>query len=264
MISRLSTKAKDSKIFIGPSGRLLIVSLVTAGCSALSLLFSVSSVLYTQRLVNKEFPSLVQMNNGESAQIVFEDPDYISPTSIKAFVSNTLYHAMAQTSYGAGDAEVSMLNPNREKATPVPVKVGQENKPITQNAWLATEAMEPTFAQGFRSMLAGMTHPDVFSGKEEVLLDISRVKEPEPVDAENDEWAGKWTVDVIATLRVYRLSSGEVKAIPFNKRVTVKPIDSPTILSSDEYGELAVVLNQVQSQGLQITDMVDLKLGEVF
>jgi hypothetical protein len=207
----------------------------------------------------------VQTTSGETIEIGLKDPSYRSPEVIKSFVGDTLYHIMTMTSYGADSAEVSSLNPQRQKATPVKVKVsGASDGAITQTAWLASEALESKFADEFRAKLAEMTPPDVFTGAEEIILKIDYLKEPIPIENEKGEWLGEWTVDLVANMKVYRLGTGEVRTIPFNKRVTVRPIDAPVIHDVEKFGELAIALNASQRSGLQITNIKDIRLADSF
>ncbi|MEM6453017.1 MAG: hypothetical protein AAF703_22205 [Cyanobacteria bacterium P01_D01_bin.105] len=243
-------------------GTLPLLVMVAVGLSGASVLLTLVNLLYTRQITRKAFPTLVQMESGRTVEIGFESPNYRSPTVVKAFVSDTLYHLMTMTSYGVGSSEVSALNPNRRKATPIKVKTSNGTGAITQTAWLASEALESKFGDTFRAKLAQMTPPDVFTGREEIILKFDYVKEPVEVNDAQGNWAGTWTVDVVANLKVYRLQQGEVKSIPFNKRVTVRPITPQPIHDVEQFGELAVALNASQLSGLQITDIKDLPIAE--
>ena len=245
-------------------GQIKLYLIASAGLSFISLFLLLVNIGYTQRITAKAFPTLVQMNDGSTIEIGFKDPNYRSPEVIEAFVSETLYYLMTMTSYDMGDARVSSLDPNRKKGMPVSVKVGDGQGAITQSAWLAAESLESNFADKFRSKLAQMTPPDIFDGREEVILKFDYVKQPVEVTNANGEWAGQWHVDIIANLKVFRLGAGEVKTIPFNKRVTVRPIDTVAIHDVEQFGALATALNASQRSGLQITDIKDLKVTEVF
>ena len=106
------------------NGPLKAPILIAAFCSSLTLLLSLINLSYTRQITRKEFPSLVQLNSGETVEIGFEDPDYRSPEIITQFVTETLYYMMTMTSYGAGDGQVSALDPSRQKASPIKVKIG--------------------------------------------------------------------------------------------------------------------------------------------
>ncbi len=249
---------------VSEKGKLYLLVLATLSVSALSVLLTFLNLLYTRQITRKEFPTLVQTTSGQTIKVGFEDPAYRSPEVIQKFVADTLYYLMTMTSYGPGSAEASSLNPDRRKAAPVRVKVDNGQGSITQTAWLASEALEPNFADVFRQKLAQMTPEDVFSGREEIILKIDYIKVPEEIQDDKGQWLGKWQVDVIATLKVYRLEAGEVKTIPFNKRVTVRPLSQPNITNIEQFGDLAVALNASQLSGLQITDIKDLALVEPF
>ncbi|MGB3766574.1 MAG: hypothetical protein WA947_08440 [Phormidesmis sp.] len=263
--STLKEQNEQPRLKLTQTSKLYLFVMTAVALSGLSVFLTFVNVLYTRQITKKSFPTLVQTSSGDTIEIGFEDPSYRSPDVIQAFVADTLYHLMTMTSYGAGNAEVSSLNPDRQKAAPVKVKVGGSSTgAITQTAWLASEALESKFADEFRAKLAEMTPPDVFTGAEEIILKIDYLKEPEAVENDQGKWLGKWTVDVVANMKVYRLGSGEVKTIPFNKRVTIKPIDAPVIHDIEKFGELAVALNASQRSGLQITDIKDIRLTESF
>ena len=246
------------------NGQLKVPVLIAAFCSSLALLLSFFNLSYTRQITKKEFPSLVQLSSGETVEIGFEDPNYRSPEVITQFVTETLYYMMTMTSYGAGDGQVSALDPSRQKATPIKIKIGNTQGAIAQSAWLASEALEPKFADTFRAKLAQMTPPDVFTGAEEIILKFDYVKPPVEVNDSNGNWLGRWEVDVIANLKVFRLGSGEIRTVPFNKRVTLRPISTAHIHDVEQFGTLALALNASQRSGLQITDITDLTTAEVF
>ena len=243
-------------------GKLRLLVLGSLTVSGLSVFLVFVNILYTRALVNKPFPSLVQLSDGTTVEIDFEDPYHRSPEVIQNFVSQTLYHLMTMTSYNP-NGQLSALDPDREKAPPVKVKVGDSTGSITQQAWLASQALESNFGDTFREMLATMTPPDVFTGREEILLKINYITQPVAVMDNDDNWTGKWTVDVVGNLQNFRLGSGEAETIPFNKRITVMPTNAPIIHNVEEFGELAVALNKVQQSRLLITDMYDLDMTNV-
>lgn len=262
-LGKISTdEFNKAKVEIGDKSKLFLLVILAVGLSGLSTLLTFSNLLYTRQITRKPFPTLVQTTSGDTIEIGFESPGYRSPEIIKGFTADTLYYLMTMTSYGAGSAEVSALNPSRKKAMPIKVKTDDSQGAITQTAWLASESLEAKFADKFRQKLAQMTPPDVFTGKEEVILKIDYIKEPVEVNDEKGRWAGQWTVDVIGNLKVYRIQQGEVKSIPFNKRVTLRPVQPQTIHDVEKFGELAIALNASQRSGLQITDIKDLSLTE--
>ena len=260
---RLRDQIEKPKLALGKNGSLYLLVLVSTCLSAVSILFVFINLLYTRQITRKEFPSLVQTTSGETIEIGLEDPEYRSPETIKSFVASTLYYLMSMTSYGVGDAQISSLDPRRQKALPVKVELGNNSQgAITQTAFLASESLESNFADEFRGKLAQMTPPDVFTGVEEIILKIDYIRQPEAVNDEKDRWTGVWTVDVVGNLKVFRMSKGEIDTIPFNKRVTVRPIDTPHIHDVTQFGELAMALNASQLSGLQILDIKDLQLAE--
>lgn len=262
MRSILKERFVTPKLKVSETGKLKLLIFLSVTLSGLSCFFVFVNILYTRAIVNKPFPSLVQLESGETIKVDFKDPNHRSPEVIQDFVAETLYHLMTMTSYGEG--ELSALNPSRTKATPIKVKVSNKNGAITQQAWLASEALESKFADTFRAGLAQMTPPDVFTGAEEIILKIDYLREPDPVLDDEGEWTGRWAVDVIANLKVYRLRQGEVESIPFNKRVYVRPIKAPHIHDVEEFGTLAIALNRAQQSGLQIVDIKDLSSGDIF
>lgn len=258
--TRLRERIEQPTLALGSNGKLYLLVLLGICLSSISTLLLLVNLLYTRQITRKEFPSLVQTVGGETIEIGFEDPDYRSPEVIKGFVASTLYHLMTMTSYGIGDAEVSALNPQRQKALPIQVKLGDASGAITQTAFLASESLESSFADDFRIKLAEMTPPDVFTGQEEIILKLDYIKQPVAVNDDKGRWTGVWNVDVIGNLKVFRLNQGEVSTIAFNKRVVVRPIDAPIIHDVAEFGDLAVALNASQRSGLQILEIQDLTM----
>ena len=228
-----------------------------------SVFLSFLSLIYTNQITRKEFPSLVQTNTGETIGIEFKDPDYRSPETIKIFVNDVLSNLMFMSSHIPG-SQPSALDPNRLHAEGISVKSGNIQGQITQNAWLAAEALHPDLANTFRAELSTMTPRDVFVGLEEVLLWLDYIKEPEQVLDAQERWTKRWTVDVVGSLRVFRDGFGEVEVVPFNKRVTVRPINTPSLSNVEDFGPLAVSINQIRRSQLQIIDIQDLAVAETF
>ncbi|EDX82597.1 hypothetical protein S7335_1301 [Synechococcus sp. PCC 7335] len=257
---RLKDQIEQPKLALGKNGNLYILVLISVCLSTASILFIFINLLYTRQITRKEFPSLVQTTSGETIEIGLEDPEYRSPVTIRSYVGRTLYYLMTMTSYGVGDDQVSSLDPQRQKALPVKVDLGDDQGAITQTAFLASESLESNFADEFRQKLAQMTPPEVFTGVEEIILKLDYIRNPVPVNDEKERWTGVWTVDVVGNLKVYRLGKGEIDTIPYNKRVTVRPIDEPLIHDVTQFGELAIALNAAQRAGLQIIGMKDLQM----
>ena len=250
---------RTSPPMIIPS-RLVTLQFVLIGAS---VFFSFISLIYTRQITQKEFPSLVQTTRGETIEIGFEDPDYRSPETIKRFVNDVLSNLMFMSSHLPG-SQPSALNPDRPRAEGVRVKAGNIQGEITQNAWLAAESLEPGLANTFRAQLSQMTSRDVFTGREEVHLWLDYIKEPEKILDSRNRWTQRWTVDVIGSLKVFRKGFGEVEVIPFNKRVTVRPINAPPLSNVEDFGPLAVSINQIRQSQLQITEIADLSVAETF
>ncbi|MEM9946140.1 MAG: hypothetical protein AAF810_08765 [Cyanobacteria bacterium P01_D01_bin.36] len=236
--------------------RMALLVMISVLLSSTSVFLAFVNILYTRSITQKQFPTLVQTASGEAIEIGFEAPNYRSPETIQKFVSDTLYYLMTMTSYGPGDGQVSMLDPTRQKAPSMKIDGGE----ITQSAWLASESLEGKFADTFKQQLAEMTPKTVFQGTEEVILKFNYIEQPEPIEGKD----GYWSVDVIAELKVFKLGGqmGNITTdtVPFNKVVTVRAVNSPPVHSVEDFGDLAVALNQIQLAGLQITDIKDLSV----
>ncbi|MEM9005745.1 MAG: hypothetical protein AAGE59_19750, partial [Cyanobacteria bacterium P01_F01_bin.86] len=243
------------------TGRMYLLLLIAVVLSGFTTFLSFVNILYTRGITQKKFPTLVQTESGKTIEIGFEDSRYRSPETIKKFTTDTLYYLMTMTSFGPGDQQKSLLDPDRTKQVVPSMKVEGVGQ-ITQAAWLASESLEGRFADTFKAELAKMTPPTVFRGTEEIILKFSYVEEPKQVVDLTGQWTGDWTVDVVADLKIFKMTAQpgriDTDTIPFNKRVTVRPTSVPPITDVEEFGDLAITVHSIQQAGLQITDIKDL------
>lgn len=260
----ISKSKENIPVEVTKQNRFYSLLMILIGISSVGLFLSFLNFFYIRQIAKKPFPSLVQLSDGETIEIDFMHPNYRRPAVIKQFVADTLYNLMSMTSYSPNDNRASALDPTRKLAEPFTVERDGVRGKITQSAWLASANLEPKFAESFRSKLAEMTPDDVFQGKEEVILHFNYIKTPEKQLDEQGGWRGTWEVDVVGHLNVYRRTSGEVKSIPFNKRVTVRQTSTIPITDVEQFGPLAVTINKISQAGLQITNITDLEIADVF
>ena len=239
---------------------------IAIGLSGASLFIGLISLLSLWSLGGKAVPTMVQLDDGFTVEVDYKDPTYRSEAVVREYVIQTLTALMSMTSFNPNENRASVLDDARQLAEPVIISYQGRSGRITQSAWLASQTLEPKFAETFRWKLAQITPRDVFEGKEEVILslDYVLVKKPSLRRTALGLPAQHWDVEVIGNLKAFRRDNGRILTTPFNKSVTVKAIATPRIKGIEDYGPIAATINRINQSGLQIVNMKDLPIAEVF
>jgi hypothetical protein len=130
-------------------------------------------------------------------------------------------------------------------------------KVIPTNAWQASFAFsdDQQFRSSFLRQVAEMVPEGVFrqnrnSGSKVVFVPL-HISKPELIES------GKWKVQVVANLVVFRADDRSGTLIPFNKDVFIRAIDAPN--PPAETSALVQAIYQVRKTGLEIYGMRELQ-----
>ncbi|MBW4689216.1 MAG: hypothetical protein KME40_30010 [Komarekiella atlantica HA4396-MV6] len=223
----------------------------------ISLLLQILNYGATRSLVKNQMPSLVQLSSGETISAIAVDPTERSSEVIKKFVSDSFirmfsWDGLLQTFNEKGEA-ITKPDPGVE------VSGGKLNKlyRVTTKAHEAAFALseKQNFRAAFLQKLATMTKTNVFSGDMQVSLIPRFISEPRKIRD------GQWEVDLVATLVTFQKRENAGSGISFNKTVTVESITTAQAPPKD-ITDLAKKIYAIRAPGLEITQVVDLNLGE--
>ncbi|AUB44236.1 Esterase/lipase (plasmid) [Nostoc flagelliforme CCNUN1] len=223
----------------------------------ISLLLQFLNYGATRSLVTNKMPSLVQLSDGNTIRAATVDPLERSPEVIKKFVSDSFIRMFSW------DGLIQTFNDKGEPITKPDPGVEVSGGKLSLTGRVTTKAYEAGFAlsekQNFRAAflqkLATMTKNDVFSGDMQVSLIPRFISEARQLKK------GQWQIDLIATLVTFQRRDNAGNGISFNKTVTVESITTPTIPPKD-ITDLAKKIYTIRASGLEITQIVDLNIGE--
>ncbi len=202
------------------------------------------------KIANRKAPTLVELQNGNSVRVAAQESNYRSPQVIKNFVGRTMVGLMEWTGTLPPVSVEQAKNPLPDPG----VTVG-ERKIATSTrdaAFALSEDFRPTFVE----QIALLTPQEVFRrGKIQSNLVVRYISEPEPIG----EKIGKWRLDLVANLVSFEGGDEAVgKAIPFNKTIFVRAVDTPSIspgasaLQQAEYRARIAGLEMYQVQDLHL------------
>lgn len=258
----LKTNSKKERLQLLTNGLAVptgvgLISVSGFAIALISLLLQILNYGATRSLVKNQMPTLVQLSSGETIHAESIDPLERSPEVIKKFVSDSFIRMFSW------DGLIRSSNSKGEPITkPDPgVEVSRGN--FNTSGKVTTQAYEAAFAlsekQNFRTAflkkLGEMTKSEVFNGGMQVSLIPRFIGKPRKIQD------GQWAIDFIGTLVTFSKTSNEGSGIPFNKTVTVSAVTTPTNPPTS-IAELAKKIYEVRASGLEITQIVDLNLGQ--
>lgn len=221
----------------------VVISLIA---SAINLLLLMSLVIATFQVAKRPETRLVQLVDGRS--VLTEPIDHLerSPETIRLFTRNALsmmftWNAITQAPDAAGVVQ-TMTDQG------VDVAGGR----ATTKSWQASFAFSEDFRGPFLQAVAGMTPPEIFTGKAQSVFNITTLSDPLKVED------GEWVVEVVGNLIIFDQQSPRGRAIPFNKEIYLRAVDPPADPLPKDASPIQQAVYQVRSAGLEITEMNEL------
>lgn len=197
------------------------------------------------KIADAKTPVLVELADGTSARVTPQAFNERSPQAITRFVGETLVSLM---SWNITLQTAQNLNPTAKTQLDEGVQAGEGK--VTTAAWESSFALSEDFRSTFLAELAKLTSPEVFTGKTQSLLLVRRLSEPQKIAS------GKWRQDVIANLVVLNSGKQTGKALPFNKTVFIRSIDTPKLPKGASPVQIAAY--KARLDGLEIYKIQDL------
>jgi hypothetical protein len=205
---------------------------------------------------NKPAPTLVELKDGTGIAVTPIGARERSPETITRFISDTLY--LMFDWQGTLPAKTRVENTTPQPDLGVAIQTAQGGKKvIPTNAWQASFALSETegFRSSFLQQAAEMVPEGVFQQKEgngtKVVFVPLHISKPEPIAV------GKWKIQIVANLVVFRAADRTGTLIPFNKDIFIQAIDAPQ--PPQESSDLSKAIYQVRQSGLEIYGMRELQ-----
>jgi hypothetical protein len=219
---------------------------ITAGGTILSILLQFVNVGIssgTNRYVKGM--TVVQLKDGSVSPAQFVGPYERDDETIKRFISDSLIKMFGWN----GIIEATENGENITKPDKgVDIQTTKNNRrKIPTRAWEAAFALSEhqDFRSNFLKKLAEIV---------QVSLVTRHISQPKKIKE------GKWEVDYIGTLVSFDRDENQGKGITFNKTITVEAIDTPKLPAKPTELDKKIYLSR--QSGLEITEIIDYKLGE--
>ena len=223
----------------------VIVSMALNGLSVVLLGICTLAII---RLAYRPVPTLVQSETGEILKTEPAPFWHREPSVIKNFVGQTFtllfsWSGMAKLPNEAGEL-VTQRDPG--------VKLNN-NDVITTPAYEASYALAAEFRESFREKIANLTPGTVWNGKTQVHIEFITIGEPQPIAK------GRWKVNLVASLIIRSPTKPSGRALPFNKTVYIRAIDTPPLPLPDEATPLQQTVNNIRLSRIEIDKIQDLE-----
>jgi len=182
-----------------------------------------------------------------------------TPETIKHFVGQTMalmfnWSGTLPPASEPGQKNVPKPDPGVSIKTE---RIGSGGDKVTTASWEASFALSESFRPEFLQKLATLTPRSIFSGGTQVMLMVTHLSEPQQLQP------GKWKIKMVANLLTFDQGDNTGKAIPFNKDVYVRSIDTPLLPLPKGVSSLHQTAYQIRQAGLEIYAIRDLQREEL-
>lgn len=197
----------------------------------------------------KDVPSLVQLQDGQSALVEPVNSQFRSDELIKAFTQESMsqlftWNTVNQDSSGS-----------RRVADPG-VAVGTSQK-VPTRAWQASFSLSNDFREPFMQELAkSFIPPGVLSGEAQSALLIESLSDPVQTKP------GMWQVDMVSFLVIFDGQNPQGKATSFNKTLILRAVEPSLDPLPEETTAIQKAVYQTRSKGLEIYEIYELGSGQ--
>jgi hypothetical protein len=227
----------------------LVIALSSLGLSSVTLLLILFQGALINQLASKPVPILVETQDGQPIRVAPIDHTDRSPETIRHFTTTTLTLLMNWSGFLPPETLADVSKPRVDAGYALDGRYK-----VTTAAWQGSFALSDDFRREFLDRLASLTPMDVFSGGSQTVLTITHVSEPQKIAD------GRWKVDVVANLSVFRRNDAGT-TISFNKSVFVRSVDPPAVLAGASPLERQIYA--IRQAGLEIYAIRDLERGNL-
>lgn len=229
--------------FLEDKERSLVPAFIVGTTIMQLILFLVVTMTFgkVDEVVKSRIPSLVELNDGTTIRVA--PGKERSAQTISVFTGKVMYRLMSWNSILPSSSSSNPATPRQDEG----VEVGGR---VTTSTWEASFALSQDFRQQFLEELAQSTPPEVFSGNTQTILDIRHLSQPQEITS------GKWRQNMVANLVVFRGQKQDGKAIPFNKTIFIRTVE--TALLPKNSSRLQKTVYKARKDGLEIYKIQEL------
>lgn len=213
--------------------------------SAIALVLGLLNTTIGLYIGGKDVPSLVQLQDGQSALVSPVNSRYRSDALIKAFVQESMSQLFTWNT-------VNQDQNGTRRVTDQGVAVGA-NRKVPTRAWQASFSLSNDFRETFMQEMASSFIPaGVLSGEAQSALLIESLSEPK----ETKE--GFWEVDMVSFLVIFDGRNPQGKATSFNKTLVLRAVEPALDPLPEETTPIQKAVYQTRSKGLEIHEIFEL------
>lgn len=225
--------------------------LVSIGQAVILLFLLLINLTNSSKLskISNHRPTLVELQDGTSLRAIAVGEKDRTDQAIMDFAGRTMMNLMSWNA--VPKSSDSNLDPTKLKLDP---GVQVSDKKLTTNTWSAGFALSEDFRASFLREIAALTPPDVFNGDTQSALLVRHLSPPQKIEE------GKWRLEMVANLVVFKGQDQLGKAISFNKTVFVRAIDTPPLPNNPSVPQIEAY--RVRKAGMEIYRIQDLDLGK--
>lgn len=209
------------------------------------LLLGILSLLTSLYIGGKDVPSLVQLQDGQSALVEPVNSQYRSDELITAYVQESMSQLFTWNT-------VNQDQNGSRRVTDIGVSVGG-NRKVPTRAWQASFSLSNDFRETFMLEMAESFIPSgVLSGEAQSALLIESLSEPRPIKE------GFWEVDMVSFLVIFDGRNPQGKATSFNKTLVLRAVEPSLDPLPEETTPIQKAVYKTRSKGLEIYEIFEI------
>ncbi|MBD2302255.1 hypothetical protein [Nostoc sp. FACHB-190] len=198
--------------------------------------------------ISNKKPTLVELQDGTSIRAVTFGEKDRTDQAIMDFAGRTMMNLMSWNAIPKSSDET--LNPRELKLDP---GIQVADKKLTTNTWSAGFSLSEDFRASFLREIAALTPSNVFTGDTQSALLVRYLSNPQKIEP------GKWQLDMVANLVVFKGKDQLGNAISFNKTIFIRAINTPPLPNNPSVQQIAAY--NARKAGMEIYRIQDLDLG---
>ncbi|MFK8185202.1 MAG: hypothetical protein AB8B99_17660 [Phormidesmis sp.] len=196
-------------------------------------------------IAGKDVPTLVQLQNGQSALVSPANSKFRSHTVIKSFVEESMAQLFTWNT-------VSQSNDGSRQLSDKGVSVGEGRK-VPTRTWQASFSLSNDFRETFMQEMASSFIPaGVLAGEAQSALLVESLSDPKEIKA------GIWEINMVAFIVIFDGRNPQGKATSFNKTIVVKAVEPSLDPLPEETTPIQKAVYQTRSKGLEIHEIYEL------
>ncbi|WP_375491806.1 hypothetical protein [uncultured Nostoc sp.] len=225
--------------------------LVSIGQAVILLFLLLINLTNSSKLskISNQKPTLVELQDGTSIRAIAVGEKDRTDQAIMDFAGRIMMNLMSWNA--VPKSSDSNLDPTKLKLDP---GVQVSDKKLTTNTWSAGFALSEDFRASFLREIAALTPSNVFNGDTQSALLVRHLSPPQKIEE------GKWRLEMVANLVVFKGQDQLGKAISFNKTVFVRAVDTPPLPNNPSVAQIEAY--RARKAGMEIYRIQDLDLGK--